>query len=182
MSRSVRLNPLAIPVMFSQGEQVWLRRLAEERQAPKEGHATARDKRIVHRDNVQTHLIGLLGEYAVSKVMGVPFDRDAYVAGDLEKDIMIYGVTVEIKTLQGYLAFPVLEDFIAEVAVLVWHAPGVVDRVSIQGWIDRESFGACHFVDDFGYGRRPCMQPADLHPMQALASYCLMKRGGVIRE
>lgn len=159
-------------VAFSKPEQAMIARLAEERQAPKEGHASARDKRIMFRDNVATHLIGLMGEYAVSKTLGVPFDQEAYVAGDLVKDMVIFGVNVEIKTLQGYLTFRVIEDFVADVAVLVTYKAGVFDQVTIQGWIDRPTFAACHFEDDFGYGVRPCMQPDRLHPILTLKTFC----------
>lgn len=170
--RDIHRSPFAVTVPFTKPEQALIARLAEERQAPKENHASARDKRIMYRDNVATHLIGLMGEYAVSKTLGVPFDQEAYVAGDLEKDMVIFGVGVEIKTLQGYLAFRVLEDFVADVAVLVTYKAGVFDQVTIQGWIDRETFTACHFQDDFGYGVRPCMQPNRLHPIFTLKTFC----------
>lgn len=173
--REIAFNPFGVTVKFSESEQAAMRELARLRQAPKNGHATARDKRIMdHRDNVETHLIGLLGEYAVARLLSVPFDESAMVAGDLVKDIVINGVTVEVKTLRGYLAFRQLEDFKADVAVLVWHKPGITDRVSVQGWVDRPAFVAGHFMDDFGYGPRPCMQPAQLHAISTLKTYCLL--------
>lgn len=172
--RTILQNPFSVEVHFSDDEIQELVSLAEKRQAPKNGNQHATDKRIIKRDNVMTHLIGLLGEFAVSKLVGEPVDTSSYVSGDLYKDFLIYGVKIEVKTLQGYLTFVSMDHFKSDVAVLVNYEKGDNSKVTVQGWITKDEFESNSFVDNFGYGDRPCMQPSDLLPIEGLKQYCLI--------
>lgn len=177
MTRTIVRNPFQVEVSFTTQEQSLLASLAEKRQAPKDANRSAvTDKRILQRDNVQTHLIGLMGEYAVAKLIGEEMDAKAYLSGDLLKDFQICGITIEVKTLQGYLAFRSLDELKADVAVLVIHDKSDMSKVSVQGWIDRADFREKHFKDDFGYGERPCMQPSQLAAISSLKGYCINTR------
>lgn len=175
--RTIIRNPFAVEVTFTTDEQALLRGLAEQRQAPKDAQrALVIDKRIMQRDNVETHLIGLMGEYAVAKLIGEALDAKSYLSGDMLKDFQVCGVSIEVKTLQGYLAFRSLDELKADVAVLVIYSKQNMQSVSVQGWIDRAGFREAHFEDDFGYGPRPCVQPSQLASMASLRGYCINTR------
>ena len=177
MSRVIHRNPFEKEVNFSEKEMVFIRKVSEDRQAPKDANIEkVTDKRIIKRDNVETHMIGLLGEFAVAKLIHGDVDINSYLSGDSVKDFDIYGVSIEVKTLQGYLSFVRLSDFIADVAALVIYNKNNHSKVFVQGWISRHDFIECHFIDNFGYGDRPCIQPAELSPIETLRTYCVMTR------
>jgi hypothetical protein len=165
-------------VRFSDADMRLIQQTAEARQKPKDETSIAvTDKRIIKRDNVETHMIGLLGEFAVGRLLNVDVDTLAYISGDQTQDFCVSGVTVEVKTLQGYLAFQKLSYFVADIAVLVVYDKADFSVVSVEGWTTRQEFINRHFVDDFGYGSLPCMQPADLLPISSLKAYCLSVQG-----
>lgn len=175
--RTIHRNPFEISVTFTNGELAAIRKTAEKRQAPKDANpALVTDKRYLKRDNVETHMIGLLGEFALAKLIHQDIDSDSYLNGDTIKDFVLHGVSIEVKTLQGYLTFKQLSDFVADVAVLVIYNKADFSDVSVQGWISRHDFRELHFTDNFGYGDRPCVQPAILAPIVTLKSYCVMTR------
>jgi len=175
--RAIVSNPFKINVSFDKEELKYITSVARKRQAPKDANLhLVTDKRIVKRDNVETHIIGLLGEFAFAKLLYGIVDTKNYLGGDTSKDFEVYGVTIEIKTLQGYLTFKRLSDFVADVAVLVVYNKNDYSKVQVQGWITRQDFNNCHFTDNFGYGDRPCVQPAQLLPISTLKAYCLNTR------
>ena len=176
MARAIYTNPNRIRYKFTDKEMAHLWKVAEVRQSPKENNTHARDKRRVLLPNVEMHLIGLLGEYAFSKFVGVEMDENGYLGGDIEKDFLIDGNKIEIKTLQGYLVFDVQNfdaEFCADIAVLAIfnRDPGdrtILHNVSLEGWITKEEFINKRFIDDFGYGPRYCVQPDVLNAMDEL--------------
>jgi hypothetical protein len=95
---------------------------------------------------------------------------------DTDKDFCLYGVSIEVKTLQGFLTFKNKSDFQADVAALVIYNRHDFSSVWVQGWISRKDFEDQCFIDNFGYGDRPCVQPAQLLPIETLKTYCLITR------
>jgi hypothetical protein len=175
--RTITRNPFEVEVKFTEYDIALFRKKAQQRQAPKDANLRlVSDKRIINRDNIETHFIGLLGEFALARLIHGNVDTNAYLSGDIEKDFCIYGVTVEVKTLQGYLAFKDQNDFRADVAALVIYNKNDYSSVWVQGWISRKDFMEQCFVDNFGYGERPCLQPAQLLPIETLKTYCLVTR------
>jgi len=145
---------------------------AVARQRPKE-RGGARDKRFGPHTNLKCHAIGLMGELAVSRVVGVPADLAAYIKGDPRGDFVLHGARVEVKTLQGFL---VLRDFQmngAAAYVLIIYEPNRWDAVWIQGWATEVVFARRSFAEDFGHGPCKAMQPRDLYPIGTLAAWCL---------
>jgi hypothetical protein len=181
----VQRNPKAVQLILTPDEMLRLFELACARQKPKENNHLVQDKRVmVRRSNEATHLIGLMGEYAVSKYLGAPLDTDVFLAGDSYKDFRINGVNIEVKTLQGLLVFNTVDDFRADVAVLaIWNKSKLEfsgmpslhfsQRISLEGWITKRSFVRNQFMQDFGYGPRSCVQPAWLYTMTNLMDYCM---------
>jgi hypothetical protein len=173
--RTIHRNPFEVPVRFEADELCRLREMAEQRQRPKDQNRDlVKDKRIGSLDNVTMHLIGLLGERAISRLLSLEIDQHDGLSGDRGKDFALHGTRIEVKTRQGLLVFKSLEEFAADIAVLVIHKPGCIEEVSVQGWIPRREFLAGHFIANWGYGDRPCIQPSALHPISTLKTYCLM--------
>jgi hypothetical protein len=177
MTRTINKNPFEIEVKFSPSDISLFHEVAAARQAPKDANRSkVEDKRIVQRDNTETHLIGLLGEYALARLIYGNVDTNAYLSGDTDKDFCLYGVSIEVKTLQGFLTFKNKSDFQADVAALVIYNRHDFSSVWVQGWISRKDFEDQCFIDNFGYGDRPCVQPAQLLPIETLKTYCLITR------
>lgn len=177
MTRDILYNPFAHRVDFTDMELTQIHELAVKRQAIKDKNLSlVNDRRVSDYDNILMHNIGLLGECAVSKILRVPVDEQAYLAGDHAQDFNIFGIKVEVKTQQGYLYFDRMQAFQADVAVLCVYDKRDLTHVIVQGWIPRKLFIDRHFIDNFGRGDRPCMQPVDLFPIRTLNTYCLMLR------
>jgi hypothetical protein len=178
MARYIERNTFQLTVKLSENEFDFITKVANIRQEIKDKNLfMLTDKRIIQRDNIQTHLIGLIGEYAFDRIVysknGI--DTNAYLHGDISKDFEIYGLKIEIKTLQGYLTFTKINDFIADIAVLVIYNKEDFTVCWIQGWITRHDFIENHFIDNFGYGDRPCIEPKYLQPISTLKTFCLLE-------
>lgn len=175
MEQVVR-NAFEIEVVFSGAQQAEQQRQAEARQKPKTQNPEAvTDKRITKRwTNEEMHRIGLMGEHGYSAVTGTPVDQECGLSGNLRGDFLEFEKWIEVKTLQGYLAFSTLRDFRADFAVLAIFKPGQWDRVWMQGWIPKGEFEQHHFVKNFGYGEKLCFAPKDLLPMTTLKTHCYM--------
>ena len=176
--RRVKYNHFAHTINFTREQVSFIEEAAIARQKFKEqqiaGGVKIRDKRIIDRDDLETHYLGIMGEIAVATLVGLLPDLNTYLSSPLA-DLVLFGVPIEIKTLQGFLVFNTLEDFRGEVAALVTYTPGNKNACSVQGWITKKQFEEQHFIDNFGYGDRLCMQPTNLLPIQTLGTYCLMR-------
>lgn len=174
MSRQILWNPFAQTVHFNPEEIAMLRQHADDRQQVKEDNlwANPKDKRIIKRPHRENHFIGVMGEAAFAKLLHLPLDMGLYIEGQAH-DFEIHGVSIEIKTLQGYLAITSLAEVSARIIALCVIDPTDPSKVSVQGWIPTSEFIESHFVDDFGYGPRMCLQPVSLYPIGALVPFCL---------
>lgn len=171
--KSVGSNSECIPVQLEPTEVEWAERIAKGRYAVKQGHEGIRDKRHMAQDtgkprwdNYETHRIGVLGELAAAKVLRAKINTDFVLTGIDLPDIVIAGVKIEVKTLQGYLCFRDDNEFRRGIAVLVNHDKG--RNLVVQGWIDAPTFHQVKFTFNFGYGDRPCVHPRDLFPIKIL--------------
>lgn len=172
--RMIRWHPQAVRVDFSPDDLAAIERQAVERQAPKNG-TNVRDKRISKLDNVRMHFLGLLGEHAAARVLKLDVNLATGLTGVALEDLK--GQRIEVKCLQGYLAFPPTGSASLPVgadAVVLTTRGRAEGEVWVQGWIRPAEFMERYFVDDFGYGPSFCMQPADLHSILNLrrAIYC----------
>lgn len=171
--RFIQWNPFARLVAFSPEEITALRAHANERQTFKERNmwANPQDRRITRRDYRDLHFQGVLGEAALAKILGIPFDEGLYLKGR-PFDFEISGITIEVKTQQGYLLFNTVEELISDLVVLCVADTTNPQEVAIQGYIPRTEFIKHHFVDDFGYGPRLCVQPITLYAIDTLKPFC----------
>lgn len=176
--RNIRPNPFAVTVKLSSHEKELIDRVAEARQAFKDKNLKLiNDRRVSGQNNLLMHKIGLLGELCVARLIDQQIDEASYLSGDKSKDFLLSKQTIEVKTRQGYLVFKDASWFRAQIAVLVTYDKGDLSVGHVQGWITRKEFMEKHFVDDFGYGKNLCMQPAQLFPIHTLTTYCMVRQG-----
>lgn len=174
--RHIKRNPFEVQVNLTNNQinEVW--GIAQIRQEIKDKNpGMAKDKRIILRDDLETHALGVSGEYVVAPYVGKDLDRNGYLGGDNHYDFILYGQTIEVKTLQGYLLFNNLKHFAADIAVLVIYDTTDTARLAIQGFITKAIFEKEHFTTDLGHGSRCCLQPIELHPIHGLKTYCLVR-------
>ena len=172
MRREVVRHSEQIEVTFTDLDRLQISAAAEAREQPKTDNPLVRDQRIGTHDNVETHAIGIMGEIAVGRVLGLNPDLAAYVAGDKSGDFLFHGAMVEVKTMQGYLALAPWQMHGAAAYVLVVYTPKCWDAVAVQGWTTEAVFGRRSFDEDFGHGPCRAMQPCDLYPMGTLTRWC----------
>lgn len=159
-------------VLVDPTQQVFLRSLAHQRNKGKRNNRRGWG-RLTAEDN---HYIGLLGEYAASRVLdGYDYDRACYGASgdgnvaDLRGPSG--GINVKTRTRRGYdfaLGSDSLADFKADAAVLVWPADSVTqallcsdpkpqhDNISLEivGIASYNTFKVHAHHCDYGWGRR----------------------------
>ena len=131
--------------------------LAERRNVVKEVHGV-RNQRHHGRTDFETHLIGVMGEYAAGKHFGIKVDSSVSLSGDDKvSDLRIGTCAVQIKTRLPqrpplYLYFNDLSLFKADRAICACvTGPATVQLV---GWMDRGRFSVLAKQLNFGYGRR----------------------------
>jgi hypothetical protein len=177
-------NPNEIPVSFTPDELAELKGAAVKIDAFKAANrkVVRQQRHNRQRDNTDVTYVGLIGEAAVGKHLGLPVDTSASLSGDLVKDFTYCGMTVEVKTSVGVLPFNSVAHFRADLAILVNYSRVDYATVWIQGWITRQIFREFHFIRTFGFGDRACMQPASLRPMKILRAWCLEPNRRCLRE
>ena len=120
--------------------------------------------------NFEIHLIGLIGEFAVSKHFNIKVDASVSLSGDDKiTDLTVDGVRVQVKTRLPqkpplYLYFNDLSLFRADRAVCTCLTGPAT--VHILGWIDRERFAAKARELNFGYGKRVGVPQQELLEMK----------------
>lgn len=159
-------------VLVDPTQQAFLRSLARQRNKGKRNNKRGWGK-LTAEDN---HYIGLLGEYAASRVLdGYSLDRACYGAsGDGGMADLVGpagGVNVKTRTKRGYdfaLSTASLDGFKADAAVLVWPGDDATqkllcsdpkpqhDNISLDvvGIASYAVFAAKAVHMDYGYGRR----------------------------
>lgn len=169
----------AIVVRMTAVERLGLWKLAEGRQRPKDKRL-ARDNRHKNDDDVGLHYVGLKGEYAVAKFLGLELDMSETVAGDRRGDFQVGDLWFEVKNAYRNLLLspnelgsefvvmvkPQTEDTSFATAVLEDREELPADHrwanVEIVGWLSSRLFYQRAKVRDFGYGDRYYVSPNEL--------------------
>ena len=120
-------------------------------------------------------VFGVLGEVAVAKWLGVPVDYDIYIGTDGGKDLEYANKVIQVKTAtkRTDLIFDDLNDFQADIAILVKHLgenrPNAVNdpRFGIVGWIERDDFMKSYQIKNYGFGDRAMVTERYLSPISA---------------
>jgi hypothetical protein len=174
-------NLSAVKILFTTAQ---LKEMKEEAIAIQRKKEENKDLITNHKisglSDTETFIVGFLGEYSWERIFHQRPDTRPKIGGDKWKDFCFHGTMVEIKTSKHFLVFNNMEHFSAEVAVLIDYDPSDYSLVWLQGWITKQEFREKHFVNNFGYGNKLCVQPNILHPITTLEEYCLKKESNEI--
>ena len=121
-----------------------------------------RNNRISNQGDFAIQLAGMMGEIAVSNVLGLPLRTDLTKGGDGGTDLQFKGQSIQVKTsthastsLQRMVIFNSVNDFGTDWAIAC-SIQGVC-VVRIHGFISKRKFESKVFTHDFGYGNRYCV-------------------------
>lgn len=116
----------------------WLKELAVGRQDGK--HPDAVNRRFSSKGDYEVHMLGLMGEFAVGAWAGVGIDERILLGGDGGVDLVLGGLTVDVKTRdrpKRDLAFyPTLSDMRSDISILTWRSRKKPNRITLVGWAD----------------------------------------------
>lgn len=153
---------------FTEREMKFLRMLAHGRCAIKDLDNPNRPSRIIYGNTrYEADLMGIMGEYAVSKYLGIPFDTSLSVEGDGGViDLMLGNYNIQVKSTKyrtGRLIFFRKEEINADLFVLctVLHEHCTAN---IVGWIGQAMALEVVSQIDLGRGLRWVIEQRHLLP------------------
>lgn len=133
--------------------------------------------RNIERWNNSQHeadLLGVMGEYAVSKYLRIPFDCSINLNGDGGRyDMFLGDWSIQVKATKypnGRLAFNGLDELKALINILTI-CDEVDKSVIIRGFISKADFLKKTYVRNLGHGDRYCVDQSDLEDIDQLAFY-----------
>jgi hypothetical protein len=124
-------------------------------------------------DRQTIDLLGVMGEYAVSKALKIPMDMSCGLEGDGGTDLMMDEYNIQVKTTKyktGRLVFNLKEDLNADIYILCL-AIEEASEVILQGYIRRQSMDAVITEQNLGYGMRKVIEQKHLKPISLLLAY-----------
>jgi hypothetical protein len=173
-------NPERRSVIFTPKEADYVKEVGAKRQAPKDRpeSLTGPAPYAKEMDGATRNTIGVKGEYALSKYLGIPIDEKIYAVRDDGSDFKLHGVRIDVKTTQGVLVAYKKSIFErCDIVVLANHKPDNYREVVLQGFITPDDFWhGPTFQWDFerGSGLDTCIQPVNLRPIASLKQHCWM--------
>jgi hypothetical protein len=122
----------------------------------------------------QADMLGVMGEYAVAKYLGLPFDTTINLQGDGgETDIYLGKLNVQVKSTKyktGRLVFNNKKEIAADLFVLCYCSePDLL--VQILGYIEKQLIDSVSEVKDLGHGLRIVVEQKHLLPISDLLNY-----------
>ena len=134
------------------------------------GRGLVRNNKISNKSDFSIHYAGMLGEFAISKALGIPVRTDITVGGDGSVDMIYKGQTIQIKTSTHsttpeprYIIFNSHDDFSTDWAISCSIQSPCVVR--IHGFVSKKKFLRHVVTHDFGYGARFCLDEKNLAPI-----------------
>lgn len=124
-------------------------------------------------DRQTIDLLGVMGEYAVSKVLKIPMDMSCSLEGDGGTDLMMDEYNIDVKTTKyktGKLVFNLNDELKADVYILCWAVEELM-QVVLQGYIRRASMDDLMTKQNLGYGMRKVIEQRHLKPISLLLAY-----------
>jgi hypothetical protein len=139
------------------------------------------NRRVANKDDFEIHLVGMMGEFAVSKFLGIPARSDLTMFGDGAVDIEFRGSRIQVKTsthaslnCERLVFLNTLNDFGPSDWLIACSIKSITNVV-IHGFISKKKFTRDCFNKNFGYGDRVCVRESDLTDInrfeEAIASY-----------
>jgi hypothetical protein len=118
--------------------------------------------------DLELHYLEVMGQYAVSKYLGVPMDWSICVGGNKNPHFTVNGITMRVQTPTHHppvLKLNRVEDFYTDLMVVCMEWPGEPGVIAIYGCVSRDRFLREHMLKDFGYGKRLTLMSWDLTPI-----------------
>jgi len=162
-----------LKITFTEREMELLRVLAKGRHFLKDQANPNRPTRQWGNDRETIDLLGVMGEYAVSKALKIPMDMSCGLQGDGGTDLMMDEYNIQVKTTKyktGRLVFNMKDDLSADVYILCWAMEDAAE-VILQGYIRKPSMGEVMTEQNLGYGLRKVIEQKHLKPISLLISY-----------
>lgn len=141
-------------------------------------------RRDLRRTQAETNHVALIGEFAVAKLFGIPFDECGILLinkRQLDDGIDLTlpdGTTAQIKAIhvhsnpdRGFwfpLEGPNSDEFTADVGIMVYVLDLASGRSKIPGYVTRERFVAEHVLASQGTGKRAAMATSQFNPIEQL--------------
>ena len=150
-----------------------LRVLAKGRHFLKDQDNPNRYKKHWGNDQQTADMLGVMGEYAVSKALRIPMDMSCGLEGDGGTDLMMDEYNLDVKTTKyktGRLVFNLNDELKADVYILCW-AIEEQSEVILQGYIRKASMAAVMIQQNLGYGLRNVIEQRHLKPISLLIAY-----------
>lgn len=147
--------------------------LAKGRHFLKDQANPNRYKKQWGNDQQTADMLGVMGEYAVSKALKIPMDMSCGLEGDGGTDLMMDEYNIDVKTTKyktGRLVFNLNDELNADVYILCY-AIEEASEVIIQGYIRRQSMDAVMVQQNLGYGLRNVIEQRHLKPISLLLAY-----------
>ncbi len=160
-------------ITFTEREMELLRVLAKGRHFLKDQAKPNRRDFIWGNSNERRDLIGVMGEYAVSKALKIPMDMSCGLEGDGGTDLMMDDYNLDVKTTKyktGRLVFNLNDELKADVYILCW-AMEEAAEVILQGYIRKQSMAAVMVKQNLGHGMRNVIDQRHLKPISLLLAY-----------
>lgn len=156
---------------FTPEEMQTILGLAEKRNGTK---SKKQNMRYCDSKDLDLHIVGLMGEWAVSRLIAAEIDRRTLKHGDDGVDLRANGVTIQVKTTlcdyeHGNLYFDHLGKFTSDIAVLALRC--AENEVRIAGWIPRQEFEFLRRTANFGHGDRVAVHESWLRDPDTLLKY-----------
>ena len=124
-------------------------------------------------DQQTADMLGVMGEYAVSKALKIPMDMSCGLEGDGGTDLMMDNYNIDVKTTKyktGRLVFNLNDELKADIYILCW-AIEEASEVILQGYIRKQSMGDVMVQQNLGYGLRNVIEQKHLKPISLLLAY-----------
>ena len=124
-------------------------------------------------DQQTADMLGVMGEYAVSKALKIPMDMSCGLEGDGGTDLMMGDYNIDVKTTKyktGRLVFNLNHELKADIYILCWAMEDAAE-VILQGYIRRQSIDAVMVQQNLGYGMRKVIEQKHLKPISLLLAY-----------
>ena len=136
------------------------------------------DRKLIDWNNTQSEadILGVMGEYAVSKYLSIPMDTEVNLQGDGgEVDLWLGDWSIQVKSTKydnGRLVFNSKDEMKALIDVLTI-CNIQKQTVNIVGYISNKDLQQKMYEKDLGFGVRYCIDQADLKDISWLVFYYL---------
>ena len=169
------MEPSFVRVTFTDQELREIMQLAEARQTSKRAAGLVNQRIDMRRSPVEVEFVGILGEAAVGKYLGIGYDRAIRLTGRRGRQRVTHRVpglfTLQVNyTRLSKFILNEVKDFQADYGILVVETAFSPQEVKIAGYIARAVFATNCRYENLGYGPRFTIGVDKLRPVSEIAA------------